>query len=103
MKKIIAALALLGLVGCLPQIPEIPEVEIPEVEVPDVKLPSTLTTPPSVSAPNSFKSMCIAGFVEVQPSVGTIDIYANTEFSPQIQSISGVRSATVSELELDPC
>ena len=100
--KFLLAFALLGLVGCvpkLPNIPEIPEVEIPEVEVPSVEVPNVElpTTLPS------FKSMCIAGFVETSPGVGTVDIYAPTEWSPKIQSIPGVRTAVIPELELDPC
>ena len=46
-------------------------------------------------------SMCIAGFVETSPGIGTIDIFADTKFSPQIQSISGVSMDL--KLELPTC
>ena len=47
--------------------------------------------------------MCIAGFVETSPGVGTIDIYAPTKWSPQVQSIPDVGTSVIPELELDPC
>lgn len=107
MKQFLTTIALLGIVGCVPQlpkVPEIPSVDIPEVEVPNVEVPNVEV--PTVELPTtlpSFKSMCIAGFVETSPGVGTVDIYAPTKWSPQIQSISGVGVSVIPELELDPC
>ena len=45
--------------------------------------------------------MCIAGMVETSPGLGTIDIFADTEFSPKIQSIPEVSIDL--ELELPTC
>lgn len=107
MKQFLTTIALLGVVGCVPQlpkVPEIPSVDIPELEVPNVEVPNVEV--PTVELPTtlpSFKSMCIAGFVETSPSVGTVDIYAPTKWSPQIQSISDVGVSVIPELELDPC
>ena len=116
MKHIIAAIALLGVVGCVPQlpkVPEIPEVEIPEVEIPEVEVPTTLPFPtapesafpsvPAVTDLSASKSMCIAGFVETSTGIGAIDIYAPSKWSPQVQSIPGVSTAVIPELDLDPC
>ena len=102
MKHFLTTIALLGVVGCVPQlpkVPEIPSVDIPEVEVPNVEVP-TVELPTTLP---SFKSMCIAGFVETSPGVGTIDIYAPSKWSPQIQSIPDVGVSVIPELELDPC
>ena len=113
MKQILAAIALLGVVGCVPQLPKVPE--IPSVEIPEVEVPTTFpiapgTAPQSRPAPSDtpafdigFKTMCIAGFVETSPGVGTIDIYAPTKWSPQVQSIPDVGVSVIPELELDPC
>ena len=102
MKQVLAAIALLGVVGCVPQLPEVPEipsVEIPDVEVPNVEVP-TVELPTTLP---SFKTMCIAGFVETSAGVGTIDIYAPTKWSPQVQSIPDVGVSVIPGLKLDPC
>ena len=120
MKQLLAAIALVGLIGCVPQLPDVPE--IPSVEIPEVEVPTTPpfpiapgTAPQSRPAPsdapafdidwssNTVRSTCIAGFVETSDGVGTIDIYIQSEWSPEIQSIPGVSTASIPELELEAC
>ena len=111
MKHILIAIATLGVVGCVPQLPKVPE--IPEVEIPEVEVPTTLPFPtapesafpsvPAVPDLSASKSMCIAGFVETSTGIGAIDIYAPSKWSPQVQSIPGVSTAVIPELDLDPC
>ena len=49
--------------------------------------------------------MCIAGFVEDAPGVGTIDIFFPAKHSPDVQSISEVSVKVAKELtdELGVC
>jgi len=60
-------------------------------------IPLVSCSKPTVTEVKPEHSMCIAGMVETSPGIGTIDIYADTEFSPKIQSIPDVSI----DLELD--
>lgn len=57
--------------------------------------------PPVVTEPVETPSMCIAGMVETSPGIATIDIFADREFSPKIQTIPGV--STDLKLDLPTC
>ena len=41
---------------------------------------------------------CVAGFVEDSPGYGTLDIFADTEFSTKVQSISDVSVKVAEEI-----
>ena len=47
------------------------------------------------------RTMCVAGFVEDTPGKGTLDIYAPTKYSPEIQSISNVSVKVAEEVTAD--
>ena len=59
---------------------------------------SNITTTSIDDAP---RNSCVAGYVEDSPGYGTLDIYADTEFSPKVQSISDVSVKVAKEITDD--